>query len=451
MKVVRNGQTCTGDAALALGKVNAVVDPNDGTVMVPESPAGIVHLIHRLKDAFEIHDQDKQGEILDEFWDTRRGSGSLQDFLLRFRQRYEEAESKAGLQLNDIGRTHLLFKWSGLPHRRIADIKLHHNGDLTQFSNIFSMISRIAKQEMAAGVSHHHGHYGEYEDVELNDDDYNLSFYTDEDQDEYIDFTYDEDTDLHYRDYLADTGEWKYGAYDSYWNWYEQDEVDTYLDELDLEEAYQMTGFRPKWRYGGFKREGKGKGRFRRNARGRGFKGRGRSGKGKGRDSGQHLTSDAMYGGKKGNGGKSKNRQNGDGCSMCGSKWHRDKDCPAKQRQMENGRDGDKTTGYTLTVHHVDDHQASSDYTGDDLANYTEKSQQGTGFYLDDDIHFDEHPRRCTGHGKGEKGEKGGKGKSSKSSSFRSGGRTPPWSTGFDSISEDSPSDGSWSVFHRRH
>ena len=109
---------------------------------------------------------------------------------------------------------------------------------------------------------------------------------------------------------------------------------------------------------------------------------------------------------------------------------------------MENGRDGDKTTGYTLTVHHVDDHQASSDYTGDDLANYTEKSQQGTGFYLDDDIRFDEHPRRCTGHGKGEKGEKGGKGKSSKSSSFRSGGRTPPWSTGFDSISEDSPSDG---------
>ena len=95
--------------------------------------------------------------------------------------------------------------------------------------------------------------------MELNDDDYNLSFYTDEDQDEYIDFTYDEDTDLHYRDFLADTGEWKYGAYDSYWNWYEQDEVETYLDELDLEEAYQMNGFRPKWRYGGFKRKGKGK------------------------------------------------------------------------------------------------------------------------------------------------------------------------------------------------
>ena len=70
MKVVRNGTTYAGDAALALGKLNAVLDPNDGSVVVPENPAGIVHLIQRLKDAFEVHDQDKQGEILDEFWDT---------------------------------------------------------------------------------------------------------------------------------------------------------------------------------------------------------------------------------------------------------------------------------------------------------------------------------------------------------------------------------------------
>eukprot|EP00959_Pyramimonas_sp_CCMP1952_P107121 2239589-Pyramimonas_sp.AAC.1 len=160
MRVDRNGQTYTGDAALALAKVDAVLDPHDGSVVVPENPAGVVHLIQRLKEAFEVHDQDKQGGILDRFWDTRRGSSSLQDFLLRFKQRYDEAESKAGLQLNDTGRTHLLFKWSGLPARRVADIKLHHNGDLTQFNQIYSMISRIAKQEMATGVSHHHGRYG---------------------------------------------------------------------------------------------------------------------------------------------------------------------------------------------------------------------------------------------------------------------------------------------------
>eukprot|EP00959_Pyramimonas_sp_CCMP1952_P301564 6309377-Pyramimonas_sp.AAC.1 len=183
MRVDRNGQIYTGDAALALAKTDAVLDPHDGSVVVPENPAGVVHLIQRLKEAFEVHDQDKQGEILDRFWDTRRGSSSLQDFLLRFKQRYDEAESKAGLQLNDTGRTHLLFKWSGLPARRVADIKLHHNGDLTQFNQIYSMISRIAKQEMAAGVTHHHGHYGEHDDEELNDEDYHLSFYTDEDQD----------------------------------------------------------------------------------------------------------------------------------------------------------------------------------------------------------------------------------------------------------------------------
>eukprot|EP00959_Pyramimonas_sp_CCMP1952_P296517 6203041-Pyramimonas_sp.AAC.1 len=30
---------------------------------------------------------------------------------------------------------------------------------------------------MAAGVTHHHGHYGEYEDEELNGEDYHLSFF----------------------------------------------------------------------------------------------------------------------------------------------------------------------------------------------------------------------------------------------------------------------------------
>eukprot|EP00959_Pyramimonas_sp_CCMP1952_P226587 4737866-Pyramimonas_sp.AAC.1 len=59
----------------------------------------------------------------------------------------------------------------------------------------------------------------------------------------------------------------------------------------------------------------------------------------------------------------------------------------------------------------------------------------------------DENPKKGKGRGKGKEG------KSSKSPSFRSAwqkfnnaGRTPPWSTGFDSISEDSPSDSSWSV-----
>eukprot|EP00959_Pyramimonas_sp_CCMP1952_P286836 5998130-Pyramimonas_sp.AAC.1 len=112
---------------------------------------------------------------------------------------------------------------------------------------------------------------------------------------------------------VAESGEWRYGAYDSYWNWYDQDEVESYLDELDLEEAYQMTGFRPKWRYGGFKRKGKGKGRFRSKGRGKGSKGRGRGRKGKGRDAGQHHSSDALYG-KKGNGGKTKNKQDSNGC-----------------------------------------------------------------------------------------------------------------------------------------
>ena len=295
LKVTRDGTVHSGDAALALAKREAIVD-GAGQLVQEADPAGIGHLIKKLTDSFEIHDQDRQGDILDKFWDTRRGSAGLQDYLLNFKQRYQEAETKAGLTVNMTGLTHLLFKWSGLPARRIADIKLHFGGDLDKFNEIFSMISRIAKQEMASSSGNHYGHYGETDMMELNDEDYQLSYYTDEEPDEgSVYYTYDEDTDLHYRDYMTEQGEWRYGAYDSFWNRYDQDDVEHYLDQLDLDEAYQMSGFRPKWRYNG-RRKGKGKGRFRSKGRGKG-KGFGKFRKGKGRDA-HHV--EANYGGKNG-------------------------------------------------------------------------------------------------------------------------------------------------------
>eukprot|EP00959_Pyramimonas_sp_CCMP1952_P281057 5875137-Pyramimonas_sp.AAC.1 len=59
LKVTRNGVVISGDAALALGKEDAVLDPA-GVELHPASPAGIGHLIAKLTDAFEIHDQDRQ-------------------------------------------------------------------------------------------------------------------------------------------------------------------------------------------------------------------------------------------------------------------------------------------------------------------------------------------------------------------------------------------------------
>ncbi|CAK0901906.1 unnamed protein product, partial [Prorocentrum cordatum] len=127
------------------------------------------------------------------------------DYLLKFKQRYQEADSKAGLSLNAVGLNYLLFESGGLPARRIVDIKLQLNGDFNISSDMYNMASRIAKQEMATGSRHHHGHYRAFEDLELNDDDYSLTCYHDQDDhDDYIDFVFDEDTDLHYREYMTE-------------------------------------------------------------------------------------------------------------------------------------------------------------------------------------------------------------------------------------------------------
>eukprot|EP00959_Pyramimonas_sp_CCMP1952_P126903 2654124-Pyramimonas_sp.AAC.1 len=136
------------------------------------------------------------------------------------------------------GLTHLFLKWSGLPARRIADIKLHFGGDLDKFNEIYGMLSRIAKQEMAAGRTHHqHSHCTEELDMELDDQHYQLTYYMDDDcEDSEVDFVYDEETDLHCRDFYAESGDWACGAYDSYWTWYEQEEIETSLGELDLAE-----------------------------------------------------------------------------------------------------------------------------------------------------------------------------------------------------------------------
>ncbi|CAK0840390.1 unnamed protein product, partial [Prorocentrum cordatum] len=257
--------------------------------------------MQKLTEAFEIHDQDKQGEYLDKFLDTRRGNQTLQEFLLSFRERYTEANDKADLTISNVGLTHMLFKWCGLPVRRIADIKLHINGYLEQFQTVYSMLTRIAKQEMASGSGHAH-HYMDDDQVS----DHVVDYYQDYDDEgvELIDWTHDEESGLHYREYWTETGEATYGAYDDNGIWYEANDIEAWLDEQELDQAYQMNGFRRRFRFGGFRRKGKGKsgkgkgGRGRSKSRGRGF------GHGKGRwyksNHYEEPTDQSMWGDRKG-------------------------------------------------------------------------------------------------------------------------------------------------------
>ena len=63
--------------------------------------------------------------ILDTSFDHRRGHIDLVSYLTDFSLKYDKAESSAGLHMSLPCKAHLLFKWSGLPSKRISDIKLH--------------------------------------------------------------------------------------------------------------------------------------------------------------------------------------------------------------------------------------------------------------------------------------------------------------------------------------
>ena len=96
---------------------NAIVFPGIAADPATNSPAmlsGLQTLLQVLKHAYGRDLQDLSGEALDRFDECVRGGGSLMDYITAFKIRYETAEEKAGLQVNDICNTHRFLKGAGL-------------------------------------------------------------------------------------------------------------------------------------------------------------------------------------------------------------------------------------------------------------------------------------------------------------------------------------------------
>ena len=75
-----------------------------------------------------------------------RGSSSLADYCTAFLVRLETAAEKAGLLINNVGKTHLFLKHAGLTTKFIDDIYLKINGDREQFQEVYNIVQRTAKQ-----------------------------------------------------------------------------------------------------------------------------------------------------------------------------------------------------------------------------------------------------------------------------------------------------------------
>ncbi|CAE7657733.1 mzt1 [Symbiodinium sp. KB8] len=142
-----DGTYDVGSAALVRLSVDEVRDPNDPRVILQNSiPSGVQALCNSLKEAFGLSDQEVVNRSIEDFFEFRRGSGnklSFQEYSVEWDFRLEEAQTKAGLELNDVAKFYLFFRGSALPQKFTEDIKLQLQGDLRRFQDTRTLALRL--------------------------------------------------------------------------------------------------------------------------------------------------------------------------------------------------------------------------------------------------------------------------------------------------------------------
>ena len=149
LRINRAGTIHVGEDAIAQPREAEITDPTTGVVIQEAQESGASILIAALRAEFEIHTQDQQTTALDAFFDLRRDQNSLSFYCTEYRMLLEEATEKAGLDINNVAKTHIFLKHSGLPERKLEDIRLRVGGDLQRFDEIITLVQRFAKSEAA--------------------------------------------------------------------------------------------------------------------------------------------------------------------------------------------------------------------------------------------------------------------------------------------------------------
>ena len=73
------------------------------------------------------------------------GKLSFPEYAIEWDIRMEEATTRAGLEINDVGKFHLFFRNSGLPNKFVEDIKLQLQGDLRRFQEARALALRLVE------------------------------------------------------------------------------------------------------------------------------------------------------------------------------------------------------------------------------------------------------------------------------------------------------------------
>ena len=75
---------------------------------------------------------------------------TLQEYSLEWDLWLEEAQARAGLDINAVGRSFLWLKRSGMSQRFFDDLKLQVQGDLARFDDIRTLALRLAHRTTTA-------------------------------------------------------------------------------------------------------------------------------------------------------------------------------------------------------------------------------------------------------------------------------------------------------------
>ena len=226
-----------------------------------------------LRAAFGEADQLQATRALETFFEFRRNRMSIPEWSVQWQLNLDEAITHSGLDLNNVAKTYLYFKSSGLAQKSLDDILLQVHGDMRRFDEARTLMLRMAHRNLDHGSSSH------YE--ECREDDGSWSAVTD---------YWSEDG------YIADD---LYAWYESDWNYspWDYETAETYYEDWPAEHYdYGWDDDEPQQAEG---------------------------------DEHQPQETAPEESGEYFKGkGKGRSQVMGLGCSTCGSKWHNTHSCP---------------------------------------------------------------------------------------------------------------------------
>lgn len=278
-----DGGVDVGDSALVRLSVDEVRDPTTGAIIQNHIPSGVQCLANALRQVFGQQDQDLATSALEKFFSlTRAGAKlSLAEYAVEFDVRYDEAQDRAGLHLNEVGKFFLWFKNAGIPAKTVDDIKLQVAGDYNRFQDARALALRLSPNREHDNEIF----YGETEGENHQYDEYG--------DDPYF---YDEDWWYGYGGYEEDYDDW--WDYDEGWYDYNDDEYYWQDNGGDHEEHRQSAA-----------------------------------------PEGEPTTTSGPADEAQGDFYKGKGKGGDEGCFNCGSKWHMARDCPLGRGDHGKGSD----------------------------------------------------------------------------------------------------------------